>query len=461
MMTSLATLAVLAAFSAPGQTASQPASAPAEKQFGSAVAGVSASILPTEKWTVGGKLAVDLAIRNTGSAAVALPPREQAFFYLLLAQGKTAHYTEKLPIPDAANWPEKLAPDQTLELGVTEITAREAFLYLPGLKLVGGYPAAAAGAAQPAGKAGTVAEVLKSGPVKIKGVLHLHRPQERELTLEARSVAREIAAGDFAGLSPEAQQKVLNDLAERFRRDAASAMSAHAEAVRIGKPALATLLAVVRDERAPAPARMWAATALADIGDAGVSAPFIEWLTDPMPQLRNVVAYHGVKLKDAAFDAALDKRAIAGDDPELTTWAIMGYLRWRGQVPPGLLAAGPENKDWRVRAAVAETISRSRPERAQLPVLLRLLKDDQEKIRASAARSIQFVGDRSAGTIDALVAALPAEGESARQAVAAALSTLTRHPLPYTAEDPPQARQETIERWQQWWHENRGKWAKE
>jgi hypothetical protein len=456
-------LAWLVAAATPLQNASSaPVSAPVERQWGRPVAGLSLSAVARGHWTLGEEWNLDLGVRNDGSSPVTLSGREHFFAYLLLAQGKTVHYTEKVfPARDLADWPEKLQAGQTLALPVPQVGKLKAFPQSPGMKLVEGYPAGSSQPAESPPSDETVEQVLSAGPVRIKCIVYVARTGERALLLESQPQQLTVAVGQFARLSPALQRRMLDDLVERLGKDEFSARSAHADAVRVGPAAVGVLAGVVRNRQAPPFARMWAATALADIGDAGAVPALIECLSDPAAGVRHVAAYHGLKVKDGQFDQALNKLALGGDDPMLTAWAVLGYLRFRPPVPRALLEAGPQSKQWQVRAAVVETIARARPDRSHLPMLGRLVGDEKEAIRAKAAEAIRFVGDKSSGTIDALVAGLALEGDAAREAVVATLIDLTGNNWPYLPSASPQGRQDTVERWLNWWHQAKGKWPKQ
>jgi HEAT repeat protein len=135
----------------------------------------------------------------------------------------------------------------------------------------------------------------------------------------------------------------------------------------------------------------------------------------------------------------------------LTAWAIMGYLKFRKSVPPALLAAGVNSPQWKARAAVVETIAGGKPDKSHLPILRKLLRDDNAMIRRRAARAIGYIGGKSPETIGALIEALGLKGDSARAAVAAALCTLTDKKWAYRIKATAEEKSEIIQKWQQWW----------
>jgi len=452
--------AVLAGGAAQAQlpsTTSLPATAPAARQWGRATAGLALSVRPAGEWVFGRALRLDPALRNTGSVAGTLPQPAKLFGYLILAQGREAHYTEKVfHARAAARWPKELSPGGLLELPAVDVSKLKAFQYRPGLKLIGGYPAeVVAGKPTRPPAAGTVGEVLRPGPVRIRHLVYMDRESEGAVFLTSNTLKLDVFVSHFAALAPKDKQRLLDDLAERMRRDAWSAKVAHRHAVQIGAAAVPTLGSIIKDARAESFAQMWAAAALADIGGKDVVADLIDCLTHPTPGVRYASAYHGLKLRSSEFDEAVTRRAVGGNDPMVTAWTIMGYLKFRKAVPEGLLKAGLESPQWRVRAAVVETVARGAPDQSHAPILRRLVLDEYPPIRLTAARALRGLSDRSAETIDALVRALALPGENARHAVAEALCQLTGKDWRYGPSYPTGKKAEVLRKWQQWWDRSR------
>jgi len=448
--------AILAVLSAVGAETG-PASRPAERPWGPAKAGVSISVAAAGVWKLGGPMVVDFAIRNTGKVPATMPPKEDLFGFLLIAQGRTGWFSERIRhARGMTDWPGRLAGGKTVPLPAEDVAGLDAFVYQRGMRFHEGYPTAFAGGRPgPATRAGTFGQVLKPGKVKVRYIAYLLRGAEGPLQLVGPTLEMNLGLENFADLPEPMRREILAEIGERLRKDAFSAMAAHRDAVQIGRAAAGTVLAVVADRSAPAFARMWAATALADIGGPEAAKALIDCLTDPQEGVRHVAAYHGVKLRDKAFEAALNKRAAGGEDAMLTAWAIMGYLRFRKAVPAALMAAGVESKQWKARAAVAETIARGNPNRSHLPLLRKLVVDENAMIRLSAARAIGYVADGSRATVEALMAALKMEGEDARHAVAGALCRATGKTWVYSTKASKKERDEVLGRWRQWWKENR------
>jgi len=317
------------------------------------------------------------------------------------------------------------------------VSELKAFAYNPRLPLVKGYPLETVGGQpRPAAPAGSVGEVLKPGPVRVKYVAYLPRPGEGAVSLVSSTIRVDLGLADFGKLPADRQRRILDDLAARLKKDAWSAKLAHGDAVQIGRPAAATLISIAADTEAPYFGRMWAVAALADIGGQEAAAALIACLGDADPGVRCAAAYHGLKLRSEPFDKALNQRAVSAEDAGLSAWAIMGYLKFRKQVPPELLKAGVESDEWRVRA------------------------DSNPQIRRTAARAIGYVGDRCFETIAALIAALPMQGEDARHSVAGALSALTGKKWPYDQSASLEEKAVIVSQWQRWWEMNKASYRK-
>ena len=453
MNTLPATLILLAGLAA----SADPTPRPAQRRWGQPKAGLSVSVAQAGPWRLNGPMRAEFAIRNTGRVPATAPPGREFFGFLVIAQGKTAWYSPRIRHAETlADWPDQLAEGTAIALPTVDVARLEAFVYKRTMRFHEGYPAEFVGGKPVKPKpAGTFANLLKPGSVKVRYIAHLPRGSEGALRLIGPTLRINLGLENFADLPEPMRRKVLADVETRLRRDAFSAMSAHHNAVQIGRAAVATVRGVATDPKAPGFARMWAATALADIGGTESARVLVDCLADRAEGVRHVAAYHGVKLRDKAFDAALTARATSGDDPALTAWAIMGHLRFRKAVPPALMSAGVESKQWKARAAVAETIASGNPNRSHLPLLRKLVVDPNHMIRQSAAKAIGYVRDDSRATIDALMAALEMDGENARHFVAGALCRIARKKWVYSTKASKEDREDVLQRWRQWWKENR------
>jgi len=443
-----------------GGPATQPSTAEAPRLWGPSRAGLSASVAAVGDWELSGTMKLDFAFRSLGRVPSRLPPAKDVYGYLLIAQGKTIHYTERIfHARSLPAWPQRLGEGRRVRLPAVDVAGLKLLAYEKHLLLSKGYPARIAdGKPQPLKPVGTGREVLKPGPTKIKYVAYLPRPDEGPISLTGRIVSVTLAVGDFARLAPAAQKSVLDDLTRRMRSDAWSAKSACADAARIGSPAVPALTAIVRDAKAPFFARMWSATALAEGGDAAAAPVLIECLKDSDTGLRCVAAYHGLKLRNAELDKALNARAAGGDWPQITAWALLGYVRFRKGPPPELVKAALESKHDRVRVAVAQVFGRIRPVPAQIPILHRLAADAVEQVRIPALMSLGASGDRSRATVDVLVRCLAMPGEKARHAAAGSLCRIAGKGWTYPLSGDAAEKQAVVRRWQEWWEASKPTW---
>ena len=242
--------------------------------------------------------------------------------------------------------------------------------------------------------------------------------------MTSNSVEFLVGPPDFKALSPEARQAFIADLMKQFDRDAWSGQQAHNTAVRLGAEVLPAVLAAAFEKDRPEPARLWLATTLADIRDPRSAEALIKLLDDPLEGVRSVVAFHGPKQESADLDKAIIAKVRGGGQPGLAAWAILGFLVHRGSAPEEVLKAGLESDDPRARAAVAEALARHASDE-NVARLIALLGDKDERVRGAAAAVLGNSGIKTPAVLGGLVKALDLEGESARQRIAAALSTLT------------------------------------
>ncbi len=444
---------IAAGLLAAGSAQPAPATAPAERAWGKSQAGVAVSVVAEDDWQLDGAMGLSVAVRNRGAIAVPLPPAEAFFGYLMIRQRNTTYYTERIHhARGLAGWGRTLGAGRTVELPAIDVAGLRAFTSKRGLKLVDGSPTETAGGKPVARKpAGTVAEVLTLGPARVQHLLYLPRGDERPLLLKSRVAKPAVVVSKFAALSTKARAAVLADLADRVRKDAFSAQAVHGDAVGIGAPAVTAMIEVVNDRRAPGFARMWAATALADIGGDRAVEALIACLEDAGEGVRHVAAYHGLKLRNARFDQAVNAKAVGGKSPSLTAWTLLGYCQFRGgKAPPKLVAAAVDSKNARVRGAVAEVFTRMPPVPAQLPYLRKLVRDPVEQVRHAAAVSLARARDRSGETVGALIDCLAKPGDRARRAAADALCRITGKDWPYPTGGTVEEKQAVVEKWKTW-----------
>jgi len=455
-----AILLLVAAVPCSGRTFPVPpgATGPATRaaEWGQPQAGLQASLAVSSAPAVGGNFTFQLAARNAGQAPVELGPADKSFAWLFVAQGaEKAFYTEKVFPAEGTRWPAELAAGAEIAFASADLSRKKAYGYQKGMKLAEGYPSVGAGSEVTL--AGALNQVLSPGKAKARLMLYIPRRGEPALLLVSNTVEFAVAAPDLGSLSAEARKAFVADLMDQFRKDAWSAQQAHMVALKLGRDIVPDLAALAGDPKAQSFTLMWVGTALADIGGSQAARTLIKLLSDPRAGVPYVVAYHGVKVRNAALDAAILDKAKSGNDPVLGAWAVRGFWTFRTDVPESIIDMGIASEEPRARAAAAEALTKLPAERA-LPRLLGLLKDKAERVRAAAAASLGKTGSRATEAIASLIAALDLPGEEARRSVCAALEKLTGRQGPYDPQADESTRQGTIRAWKDWWAKrlNRG-----
>lgn len=428
--------------------ASQPTSRQAE--WGKVKTGIQTHLSLAATAHVGGPLKLELRLRNAGTADVVLGPAKEVFGWLVIVQGKTGYYSERIfcaeGLPD---WPEKLGAGQEIVLPTIDLSNAKAYAYADGKKLLLAY--LGDGKDEMPAPAGELTKLLAVVDARAQWVLYLPGggPSSPRLALTSNMAEFPILA---AGAAPKAGQATTG-LAKKFWKDAYSAKEAHEEAVKIGQPALPELIAIAKDPRAPDYTRMWAATALAGIPCEESASALTELAASEAPEVRHVVAYQGPKLHDAKLEAAILKRALGGDDV-VAAWAVRGFATFGGRgVPEDLLTAALASRQPEARAAAAEALAGDT--RAEsLGKLLSLLKDSDERVRSAAAGAVgrrKLAASEKGRALASLIAALDTPGESARQQICATLSKLSGKDMPYDPKADEPKRREVLRSWHKWW----------
>lgn len=439
-------MALLAAAAAPCAAAEAPASKPA-REWGDSKAGLQLSAMMEGEAHVGGKLVFRLALRNVGQAAVSVGGADEVFVWGFLVQGTTTRlFTEKVFIArGVANWPGRIAGGRTVEFEPVDVSSLDACTYRKGLKLAAGYPATAGGAKlAPEGKAG---ELLIVGAAKVRWMMVLAGERARMLT--SNTLAFPVGPPRIKSLSPAAREAFARKLIAQYKRDAWGGKEAHRVAVKLGSEIVPYLIEALKG-KSPAHARMWMGTSLCHIRDERAAAALIGLLK--RGQLTQIIAYHGPAQRSAKLDEAIIAAVVKKRDPRTTALAVLGFMGKRKSVPEKLLQIGLDSDDPRTRATVAEAFTRHASE-GNVVRLLALLKDTDEKVRATAARLLGKLGNRSRMVMDGLIQALDKPGDYARQRICTALSELSGRKGPYDPKAPEQNRLKVIAGWKTWWAE--------
>jgi HEAT repeat protein len=244
---------------------------------------------------------------------------------------------------------------------------------------------------------------------------------------------------------------MLKDLAAQFRRDAFAARAACDKAVQAGPVAVPAMAEIAQDAAAPDFARMWAAAALAGIGDPAAADVLAHLVDSPSDGVRDVVAYRGAKLKDKTLQQAILARAEGGQDPVFTAWTARGFQE-AGRDNERLIAAAVTSTEPRARAEVADAVAARAGQGATVSIawLSGLLQDQNELVRVAAATSVGTRRLKHDTLIGALIRSLDRSGTAGRQKACWALSQIVGNDWTFEADDLPQKQDAIIGRWKNW-----------
>ena len=440
------------AFLASGALAS-PKTQPVPEPWGTSKAGVQVSLSVPGTIRAGGAFQVGLAVRNVGSAGVAMPAAKDVFGWLLLYYSRDNAFVTGRVFPAASlpadAWPGELASGKTVRFAPVDLSARKVYSYDKRRQVYTVYLKPDSGATLPAAD-GTLARKLTPAKARARFMLYLRRPKAQPLLLTSNVVDLEIAPPDFAALSAEAQKEFAAKLIATFDKDAWAAMNAHGQAVAIGPAIVPYLVEAIRNRRRPGFSRLWLATSLADIRCEASVAELIRLLDDPAGGVRSVVGYHGPKQHSDKLDAAVIAKIAKDKSTSPVSYTLLGFMVFRSRVPEELLAVSFESDDPRVRATFAAAL-KSRASDFNVTRLTALLADENERVRSAAAKALGAMNRPSPAVIGALVRSLQAPGDVARKSIADALGELTDRKGPYDPKADAQAREKVVRDWRAWW----------
>ncbi len=451
---SLAPMLTLA--TAANAVAAAPATRPAaQREWGTAKAGAQLSLAIKGTVRAGGAFRVQLALRNLGAAPVTLAPPRKAFGWLLLVYaGDNAWVTGKVrPAAEADDWPAALPGGKTVTLPPADLAKADVFSYERRRQVYTAFLKPDSGVSLPAAD-GKLGAKLAPGKAKARFMLYVPRGDERPLLLASNDVMVEIAPPLWDGLTEAEQKAFAARLIRQFDRDAWSAMAAHSAAVEAGEGILPYLIEALRSPKRPGHSRQWIATAIAKIHCPRAVAELVRMLDGRHGDVRQIVAYYGPAQRSATLDEAILAKAVAAGGRGVTARALVGFLIFRKRVPEKLLAVSFDSPDPKVRATVAAAL-KGQASDFNLARLTGLLGDDNEQVRAAAAKALAAMNRPSDAQVAALVRALQAPGDYARKNIAAALCRLTGRDAPYDPDAPPAARRKVVEAWKAWLTERR------
>ena len=353
--------------------------------------GLAAEARAAGEAAVGARIAFDLTLRNTGPAVAPLGEGKGAVAWVVIAADKEhAYFTAKLGLEPDGAWPQGLAPGATLAFRTVEAGEAPAYEVDGKLRVTNGYFAAEG----LPGVAGQLRDLLPPGRARAKWMVCLPQTNAAApLLLQAATVDVLIQPPDLKSLTLDARRMYVTALLKRFDHDAWAAEKAHDEAVKLGGAMLPDLIAAAAERQRPTHARLWLATAVADVADERAAQALIALLDDSLDGVRCVVAYHGPKQKSAMLDRAIIDKARAGGDAGFTAYALLGFMVSRGEVPEDLLKAGLESDNPRARAASVGALA-GMANQKNVSRLQALLTDPDARVRAASQKVLDAMESR-------------------------------------------------------------------
>lgn len=416
-----------------------------ELPWGSARAGMQLALQP------GGQTPWDIhvSLRNAGSVDIPMPDATDVFGWLIIQQGTQRYFSARLPRKKSFPLPEELAVDAMVTWS-RDVSDVQLYPYRRGVRFIDSFARNEAPEIEPAGSLQTV---LQPGEAKVMFCLYLTPPGSAARMLASQPMPWTVPPPDFEELDDTQRRAFLAGLLQRFDRDAWSAKSACASAVRVGPAVLDTLIPAAQDRDRPMHSRLWLAAAVASIPDPRAVKASVTLLDDPA--VRTVVAYYGPKQQSRDLNHAIVTKAETLNSGSFTAYALLGALTFGRSVPPNLLTAGLDSEDPRARSAAAEALRNAGGGAETLRALVGLLEDETPAVRATAARVLGHVGEASPAVLGALVEALGKEGDLPRMRICAALSKLTGRAGEYDPSAGSEQKAAVLAGWQRWWQQQR------
>ncbi len=405
----------------------------------------------------GSKFALLVFMRNIATGEVDLPPapakKADVFGWVIVQQGGRKYFSGRIDIGnDVQAWPKKLTGDKAISVINRDLLSLNLYRYKRGVKFITAWREGKK-LKQPA--AGAIRDVIKTGPLTAMFCMYLKLPGGREMLLKSGALQVTVAPPDFSKLDAGTKKTFTANLLAQFDKDPWSGQAACRTAVKIGKPLAAALIEAAFQVKRPGHSRMWITTAVCGIRDDRCPPALIKLLQDPV--VRTIVAYHGPRQKSGKLDAAITARAKELKASRFTAYALLGFMAFRNTAPPELLSLGLDSKDPRTRAAAAEVLRKVGGGHSTIDALLKLLRDDEPRVRATAGRVLGYIGNRSRRVIGAMVAAMELPGDVARKRIAVALCLLTGQDIPYPATGPAAEKQKAVQKWKIWWQKQNQK----
>ncbi len=443
MKTITTAILIAAACAAGGEKDADQTGQPA---WGPAKMGLQLAAAPKNGTRVGGTFTFEAAMRNSAVGAVRLPAAEKVFGWMIFQQAHDQYFTARIDVAKGVKtWPPTLADGEKIAFPPFRVGEIAAYGFERGVKFISEY---AAGRELEMKPAGPVNEVLRGGTVNARLYLYLESG-DRKLLLKSAPLQVMVAPPDFNTLTPQAQQRFVNELLARFDSDPWSGKGAFEASTAVGRPIIEHLVKAAGEKKRPDHSRAWLVTAVCAIRDEKAVDALVTFLDDPA--VRTIVAYHGPKQRSDRLDAAITAKAAEVKDARFTAYALMGYITFARTVPRKLLKLGLDSDDPRARSSAVSALKTCGGGHETLRSLAAALEDKEPRVRSAAARVMGVIGSNAPKAIEALVGALDRGGDKALLHICEALSRLAGREVPYPAAGTAAEKKAAVENWKEWY----------
>jgi|GEM_PF-3117628 len=368
-------------------------------------------------------------LRNVGPDKI---PVTNLRVWFLLAQGKDkVFYTALAKTP--ADLPAAIDSGDQLQFK-TDLSLLDTFAYDPAIKIQDGIPTP--GPDQQPKKLGAVKDTLPVGRVRVRAfVVYDTQDGNKRFVETVPSATAELgappAADDFATLSEAERKAVLEDLVRLFQGDAVAGKAAHDKAVKIGAPAVKTLVELLEKEDATSEhGRMWLVASLLSIrDDRAVDALIAE--VKKGGGSAHVIAYHGPRMNNDELNTVIREAAATGKDPRFTAWAARGLGLAGGKIDDAWIDPLLKQTDPLGRSEAATILAGASSAKATA-AFIKLCDDPDASVRTAAANAAAQKNRKESAVIKALIASLKRDDAKAQKAAMGALQKLTgeKHSTP-------------------------------
>jgi len=427
---------------------------PTDKPWGPPQIGLQTRLELKGTAKIGQPIVLTCELRNASTEPMQLRPKAM-FAWLFVVQDvggiKAAIFTEKIFLAgEIEPW---LKGTTTHAFRPMDVTQAKVYGFRKGIKVRGGYPAAPSGA-EPLRALGTLGKKLLVGPAKVRMMLYVALEEDRPRLLVSNTVDMLVQPPKLSDLDPAARKAFVDNLIAKYKSSAWGGMKAHSEAVQLGRPIVPDLIRAVNEPGLAYYAAAWMCASLCHIRDEQAVAALLDILQKGRGDLHAIVAYHGPGQRDKKLDEAIIQRVASGKGTGITALAALGFMVSRGRVPEKVLEAGLESDDPKVRGKVAD-VMKARASDTNINRAIALLKDKDQKVRAVAARVLGYMvtgaDPRSTRVCRALIGALDEPGESPRQRICEALSSIAAREMFYDPQAPAAERKKVLADWKAWW----------